>query len=691
MGFIYKMLPLFFAVAAMAEELSSLMPVVVTGKEFNRPYLAGTNTGLGSAVIDSLGAGTGTYDELLVLFAGAYPSNSGTSAFSIRGLNQDNVFGYLGTSSNSLINVMIDGSPQSPSTLRYLPPVLWDISGAVLFRGPQSLLQGPNTMGGALLLSKDSPGFDSAGKALAEISEDGGVRAALAQDFTLLPEELALRISYTRQQSDARVTNLYDQDEAFGETCRDKIEMRVRWHPKVDQRTTFDFSWVKDRLRGNPFALAVQRPGGSLFDRETSLNTASSYPADRQAVTLNAQVILPNDLELKSTTSGQWLDVEQKYDLDASALLNWTLDGFRDETRFSQDLYLVEKEGDWQWLLGFYAEHSEYGFGSKGIGFQPLPAGSPFDNAGSETVEIAALYGRVNWKLTDDVHLSGGLRLSYEKRALNFSSVFGAQPTQRSSGKTKGAELLPHVGLSWQPDEGRVFGVELARGYRGGGTSYAPSLGLTQDYDPEYAWEAEIFARVAATDKLEFYAALFYTSIEDQQVPLNVPGGLARIDTLIENAATASRRGAELEARWRVAEGWTVFGNFAWIQAEFDSLILNGVNRSGQDFPNAPEWIASIGLDYSREQGWFGSVVFAYSDHSYSEVSSPEVTALEARQLLSARIGYAWRHWSVYVYGSNLFDDSYALVRLDNSGVGLPVTGKAGAPRFFGLGAEFKW
>lgn len=693
MCMIYRILPLLVVGVAMGEETESLLPMVVTGDKLNvrKNHASGANVVLDAEAIEAVPAGAGTYQDLFALFAGAYAGNPGIGTFSMRGLNQDNVFNYLGTGSNALINVMIDGAPLSPSTLRYLPPVLWDLSGVEVLRGPQSLSYGPNSMGGALLLRTRPPGFDSRGKALTEISEDGGFRAGLAQDFTLLPEELALRVSYLHQQSDGYETNLYDQNDEFGESRRDNIEARLRWHPAKNKDATFDLSLVQDRLRGNPFALIAQKPGGSLFDRETNLNTPSAYPADRQAATLNAKVVLPNDLELKSTTSLQRLDIEQSYDLDASSLLNWTINGFRDETHFSEDLFLVEQDGRWQWLVGAYAEHSEYEFGSEGVGFIPIPRGSAFDNAGSETVDIAALYSRGDWEFVDTFHLTGGLRLSYEERELDYSSAFGIFPTKITSGETDAAELLPHLGLSWQPEKDREFGVQVARGYRGGGTSYAPSLGLTRDYDPEYAWETEIFARVAATETVQVNAALFHSWIDDQQVPVNLTGGLARIDTLIYNAATASRQGAELETRWQAAEGLNVIGNLAWVETEFDSLTLNGVDRSGQAFPNAPEWIASIGLDYRHATGWFGSTIFSYADRTYSEVSSPQVTALESRQLLSARIGYAWDHVSVYAFGLNLLDDEYALVRFDNSSIRLPVTGKAAAPRVLGIGAEFKW
>jgi outer membrane receptor protein involved in Fe transport len=689
----FEISALLVLVSARAPGTEILAPLAVIG---DKPFtLAEQGTGavtvLGPEQLAALPPGAGTYEDLLALSAGAYAGNPGVGTFSLRGLNQDNVFGYLGTGSNALINVMMDGTPLSPSTLRYLPPVLWDLAAAEVLRGPQLFSQGPNAPGGALLLQTQAPGFDADGKALTEFSQDGGLRFGLAQDFTLLPDELALRVSYLHQQSDGYETNLYFDDDEFGATRRDSLEARLRWHPAKNKDTTFDLVLVQDRSRGNPFAMVVEKPGGSLFQRETSLNTDSAYPADRLAATLNATVALSQDLELKSVTSVQRLDIEQSYDLDASSLLKWVVAGFRDETRFSEDLFLTGQKDQWQWLIGAYAEHSEYNFGSSGVGFAPFPIGSPFENEGSETVNIAALYGRGDWEFVDHFHLTGGLRLNHEDRKFDYTSVFGFFPPSASSNSTAETDLLPQLGLSWQPQLGRTFGIQVARGYRGGGTSYAPSLGLTREYDPEYAWDKELFARLAVTETLLVNAALFDSRADDQQVPVNVPDGFARIDTLIYNAASSSRQGAELETRWQAAEALSVTGSLAWVRTEFDSLSLNGVERSDQPFPNAPEWIASVGVDYHHATGWFGSALFSYADSTYSEVGSPQLTALEARQLVSARIGYAWRNASLYCFGSNLLDDDYALFRSDNSGVRLPVTGKAAPPRIFGIGVELNW
>lgn len=168
----------------------SLAPLVVTGDKLAgyAQQVSGSVTLLGPEQLEALSRSSNTYQDFLALCAGAYAGNPGVGTFSLRGLNQDNVFGYLGTGSNALINVMMDGAPLSPSSLRYLPPVLWDLAGAEVLRGPQSLSFGPNSLGGALLLQPRLPGFDADGKALSEVSEEEGLRLGLAQDFTLLPD-----------------------------------------------------------------------------------------------------------------------------------------------------------------------------------------------------------------------------------------------------------------------------------------------------------------------------------------------------------------------------------------------------------------------------------------------------------------------------------------------------------------------
>ena len=646
---------------------------------------------LDAAALAGLPVTEGTYQDLFATVAGAYGGSLSVGTFSLRGLNQDGLFYTVGTAANPLITVMEDGAPLSVSTLRYLPPLLWELERAELRRGPHLLGPGPNGMGGALELHTTAAGFARDGKALLEAAGHPTLRAGIAQDFVLRPDELALRISAYHDESDGDVTNLSNADDTFGATRRDRYQARLQWQPRHGRDARYDLSLVHDRAHGNPFSTARAVSGYDVLDRKTALNLDPSYPARRDAAILNATLELPGDLELKSTTAIQRLEVNPFIDLDETPVLRWVANGNIDELRFTQDLSLARDEGVFEWRSGAYFEASGHELGYSGIGVRPVPAGSPFLSRGEEDVRVLALYGRGDREFLQDLHLTGGLRLQHERRDVRVAALLEPGPAARSADGTADTVLLPELGLQWRPDGGGTVGVRLSRGHRGGGVSFAPSLGSTRPYEAESSWDLELHGRVEPLETLELSAGIFHSWLEDQQITFDSPGGLKAIDSYVANAGRSRRYGSELEVRWQPWLPLAITGTLGWVHTGFDELVLDGVDRSGQPFPNAPEWTASLGASYQHASGFFASALFSWADDSYTDPASPAVTALETRRLLGARLGYSWQNASLYLFGSNLLDCDHALAKFDNSAKGLPVSGQIAPPRSFGLGCRFIW
>lgn len=633
----------------------------------------------------------GTYQDLLAMVPGAYEANANAGLFSLRGLNQDDLFGGLGTGSNALVAVLADGIPLSSATLRFLPPTLWGLAGAEVLRGPQSLSHGPNSLGGALLLHRRQPEFSAQGEALVERAAFGSWRTGLAQDLPLRKEELTLRLTGLRQQSDGAEFNRFNADPAFGATERTDLGTTLLWRPGRQQDQVFQLSLQHEKSDGNPFANVTDAVRGDLFQRETSLNTPPDYAARRRAATLQTSLALPHRLRLRAVTGVQHFAADSLADLDGASRLSWFNQGLKEERRATGDVTLARPEGRIRWLLGAYAERSTYALDYTGVGLAPLPRGSAFAHHATETVAIAALYGRADYALRPDLHLNGGVRHNGENRDLTASSVFGALPRKTAGGHTSEADWLPQVSLQWQPSPGRSVALKWSRGYRSGGTSFAPFVGLVRDYQPEYAAETELAVRLALTPTLHLNAALFHAAVQDQQVPVAVPGGFPGIDHLLYNTGTTRRSGAEVALVAPVTPAFAFTGSVSWLQSRFGPLAIGHRDVSGQALPNAPRWTASWGFDYKRPAGWFGSARFSVASGAYSQVASARVTALEPRRLLSARLGYTWRRVRLYAYGANLLDEHYALYRSDNTALGLPVSGQAGLPRQLGGGAELRW
>ena len=686
-----KTLALVCACPALVAQTVLLQPLVIVGDKLTTAPddIVGSTGMMDSPGI--AGAPRGTYQDLLTLVPGAYEANANGGLFSLRGLNQDDLFGSLGTGSNALVAVLADGIPLSSATLRFLPPTRWNLAGAEVLRGPQSLSHGPNSLGGALLLHRRQPAFASQGEALVEGAAFGSWRTGLAQNWPLRPEELTLRLSGFRQQSDGAERNRFNDDSAFGATERVDLGATLLWRPGKQPDRVFQLSLEHEKSDGNPFANVTDAVRGDLFQRETSLNTPPDYAARRRAATLQTSLALPHRLRLRAVTGVQRFAVDSLADLDGASRLSWFNQGLKEERRATGDVTLARPEGRTRWLLGAYAERSTYALDYTGVGLAPLPRGSAFAHHATETVAIAALYGRADYALRPDLHLNGGVRHNGENRDLTASSVFGALPRKTAGGHTSEADWLPQLRLQWQPAPGRSLALKWSRGYRSGGTSFAPFFGLARDYQPEYADETELAGRLAFSPTLKLNAALFHAAIRDQQVPVAVPGGFPGIDQLLYNADTARRSGAEVTLVAQATPALTVTGSVTWLQSRFGRLVIGNREVSGQALPNAPRWTASWGLDYQRPAGWFGSARFNVASGAYSQVASARVTALEPRRLLSARLGYAWRGVRLYAYGANLLDENYALYRSDNTALGLPVSGQAGLPRQLGGGAELRW
>ena len=94
----------------------------------------------------------------------------------------------------------------------------------------------------------------------------------------------------------------------------------------------------------------------------------------------------------------------------------------------------------------------------------------------------------------------------------------------------------------------------------------------------------ELLRRGARTGRLRYTAALYYTRLHNMQVQqMGAPG-----QVFITNAASATSRGAELEAEWLPARSWLVQAGVALNRTHFGHFS-DGANRyDGHHNPMTP-------------------------------------------------------------------------------------------------------
>lgn len=410
---------------------------------------------------------------------------------------------------------------------------------------------------------------------------------------------------------------------------------------------------------------------------------------DRQAISLRGKVDLSNGRWVEGEVAWQTMDGYQYGDFDGSPFLDWFYQAAVDEQRLTGGARYRGESERLAWTLGIYAERSEYTMDFGGLGVGPVPTGSPFASQVNEDVEMAAIFGKAEYEFTHGLWVLGGLRLDHQARDQRTESTFAGMRVGSDRVKVSSTEWLPELGMEWRGEEAKA-GVKVARAYRPAAAASAATLGTSEPYDAERGWEANLYAEKSWSE-VRAGGRLFYAKLDDQQVPYVAAGGAPILDQFMINAGKSTRAGAEVELEWRGPDSFSVRVSGGYLFTEFDELVLNGVDRSGQTFSSAPEWSAAMHIGWNPAVGWFGESLLSWSDTSYSQTDSPEATGLEKRLLLSARAGYRWRSAELYVFGTNLLDQDFALVRRDYRSVGLGIDGAPNMPRLFGAGLAVHW
>ncbi|MEM6497655.1 MAG: TonB-dependent receptor, partial [Pseudomonadota bacterium] len=228
--------------------------------------------------------------------------------------------------------------------------------------------------------------------------------------------------------------------------------------------------------------------------------------------------------------------------------------------------------------------------------------------------------------------------------------------------------------------------------YRPGGIGINPVRGSAFIFDEETSWNYELALRSQSADgRLTVNINAFLIDWTDQQ--LEVTLSPTPQDTEVVNAGESELRGLEATIDYEFNEFWDLFASVGFLSTEITAddraAAIADPNQSlvGNEFPFAPPHTATLGASFRYPSGWSGSIDVNLIGSSEPLLPNGQGFGKnEAREILNARLGYDFtENASVFVFGSNILDDTY-LANAAAAGGSVVV----GDPQVFGVGLSLR-
>jgi len=528
-----------------------------------------------------------------------------------------------------------------------------DIERIEVLRGPQGTIYGKGTETGAINIITRQPDNEFRGK----VSADGGgmlsgeergkQRFTLNLSGPILKDRLFFGIAGQYYNKDGYIENtmtgddVNDREHWFGRA-------HLRWTP-VDK---LDISLIASRLEHNDGAcdMNMGKNGAAMYGlpvpehRKVTSNMKGGDDSSNDLQSLKIVYDISGSLTLTSITTN-WIyedDSFADFDFSPATLMHSYKDS--EYSKVSQELRLNHSAERLKWLFGLYYDRDVFDVDYEIISDIPPMAGPTSRDVDGHTY---AVFANLTYPLTKRLSLITGLRYEYEEQ--DFEDNISHLKADDSWN-----ELSPKIALEYRFTPAIMAYVSASHGYRSGGFNWSAEDPDYISYDEEKLWSYEIGAKSAFLDnRLIINGSVYYMEIDDMQVNEAV----SPLESYMTNAAEATGKGVELEITARVFEGLSLMAGFGYTDIEFDSFKDALGDYEDNDNPWAPEYTFNIGAQYRHYSGFYARCdLIGYGEMYFDKAND---YSRDAYEIVNAKIGYEAKHFDIYLYGKNLFDEEY--------------------------------
>lgn len=684
---------------------------------------------------DLSGSQVNNVKDLVALTPGLNVSQVTASAqIYIRGIGSSNV----NNGSDPDVTVQVDGVYLARAFAQFSDFI--DVERVEVLRGPQGTLYGRNAVGGTINVLSRKPSDQFQAKAILTGGTFDLLQGQAYVSGPLVPGKLQASITGNYIRQDDFIDNISGSGPSgVGNANRGGLRGQLRFTPTDDLELITRADWSKAGERFDsfdhllaPIAFAPIASGTVGDYTKVSINERQKLHSRFWGVSEEINLGLTDQLSLKSLTAYR----DSRYDLvnDTDATEVAVNRGYFDDRskQFSQEFNLGITAENFKGVLGVYyfreRQASVYG----GIVAPSIvtPAANSLLNEVAPRVRTVskAVFAQGTYKITDDLSATFGLRYTQDEKTFdqyytrtslnpaNLGASFPGFPFIVNNLKQKFDAFTPKFGVDYQITPTAMIYASATRGFKSGGVNSTSNNPLTLTFAPESIWSYEGGIKSDWFDRrLRVNITAFKYDYKDLQVQSLVSAGVLAIN----NAASASVKGLEIETVARPVSNLTLSANYALLDAEYrrfsnasvpNALVpflandprfrpaVPGVRpatyeASGNRLNAAPK--SSISASAQFDQDLAGGTAFIRGEYYWQsrvhyDPSNAAILSQRPYDLVNLSAGFNNEDagWSARIIAKNVTQTRYLIAI---SGSGIVPAGLAGAPRTVALQLSTTW
>ncbi|MBP4139735.1 TonB-dependent receptor [Flavobacterium geliluteum] len=694
-----------------------------------------------------------------------YSSNPRNTGINIRSLGSP--FGLTNDGIDPGVGFYVDGvyyARPAATTLDFI-----DVEQIEVLRGPQGSLFGKNTTSGAFNITTRKPSFKSG----ADFEVSYGNYAFLQAKASItgaISKKLAGRISFSGTQRDGLIDNVVT-GRATNTLNNQGIRGQLLYTPS--ERTNVLFAADITTQRPDGYAQVVagvaptkraayrqfdaiikdlnyQLPSQNAFDRKIDHDTPWRSGQDLGGLSLTIDTKIGNGT-LTSTTAWRFWNWDPSNDRDFTGLQ--VLAKSQNPTRQTQTTQEVRYAGQVTSTLSgvvgaFFIDQTSTTNGTEESGnaqwrFSQSTTSNLWSTPGlfegygiktdaSIRSSSAAVFGQLDWAITERLHILPGVRYNFDKKDADYkrTTYGGLQTTdpallalkklvytdQAFTSSTDNTDFSGNLTISFKATDKINVYATYAKSYKPVGVNVAglpsnsaglPLLELAV-IKPEKVNHYELGVKTSPFKNSIFNLTFFNTDITDFQT--NVQAAELGVNRgYLANADKVQVKGAELDASFVINSHLTINGAATYTDGKYVKFTnaplpleetgssVSFKDVSGSALPGASKWAGSLGGELSDQARFFGNsgkVFLAIDTYARSEFSSSpsasKYLVVDGYALFNARLGFrATEGLSVQFWGRNIFNKDYYEQLLPAGGNTGQYAGVLGDQRTYGITLKY--